>query len=177
MRMQLAVVAVTVFGLGLVACSPSAEQDASADPAMSKPSEPAIAKAPQSAPAAPVKSDDTWTTEGGMTVIKHYTGGGSEAVAGSPVTVHYTGWLLDEAAPEKKGKKFDSSRDRVTPFRFTLGAGQVIKGWDEGVAGMRVGGTRTLIIPPDMAYGARGYPPIIPASSTLVFDVELLGVE
>ena len=112
-----------------------------------------------------------------MTIIKHYTGGGTEAVAGSPVTVHYTGWLLDEDAPEKKGKKFDSSRDRVTPFRFELGARKVIKGWDEGVAGMRVGGTRTLIIPPDMAYGARGYPPVIPASSTLVFDVELLGVE
>lgn len=103
-------------------------------------------------------------------------GTGAEAVAGKQVTVHYTGWLYDEKAPEHKGTKFDSSRDRGQPFEFTLGQGMVIKGWDEGVAGMKVGGQRTLIIPGDMAYGSRGYPGVIPPNATLIFDVELLGV-
>jgi FKBP-type peptidyl-prolyl cis-trans isomerase len=103
-------------------------------------------------------------------------GEGAEAKAGQQVTVHYTGWLYDEAAPEQKGKKFDSSRDRGTPFDFSLGAGQVIKGWDQGVQGMKVGGHRTLIIPPAMGYGKRGAGGVIPPNATLVFDVELLGV-
>ena len=100
-------------------------------------------------------------------------GSGEEATAGKTVSVHYTGWLYDEAAPDHKGKKFDSSRDRGEPFEFRLGAGQVIKGWDQGVAGMKVGGQRTLIIPPDLGYGAGG---VIPPNASLVFDVELLGV-
>ena len=103
-------------------------------------------------------------------------GTGAEAVAGQNVSVHYTGWLYDEAAPEHKGKKFDSSRDRGQPFDFALGGGQVIKGWDEGVAGMKVGGQRTLIIPSEMGYGSRGADGVIPPNATLVFDVELLGV-
>jgi FKBP-type peptidyl-prolyl cis-trans isomerase len=103
-------------------------------------------------------------------------GEGAEAKAGQQVTVHYTGWLYDEAAPEQKGKKFDSSRDRGTPFDFSLGAGQVIKGWDQGVQGMKVGGHRTLIIPPAMGYGKRGAGGVIPPNATLVFDVELLGI-
>ena len=92
------------------------------------------------------------------------------------MTVHYTGWLFDEAAPDHKGRKFDSSRDRNEPFDFRLGAGEVIRGWDEGVAGMKVGGQRTLTIPPDMGYGARGAGGVIPPNATLVFDVELLDV-
>lgn len=103
-------------------------------------------------------------------------GTGAEAVAGQNVSVHYTGWLFDEAAADYKGKKFDSSRDRGQPFQFPLGAGHVIKGWDVGVAGMKVGGQRTLTIPSDMGYGARGAGGVIPANATLVFDVELLGV-
>ena len=103
-------------------------------------------------------------------------GSGAEAVSGRPVTVHYTGWLHDPAAADGHGKKFDSSLDRRSPFDFHLGAGQVIRGWDEGVAGMKVGGKRTLVIPPEMGYGARGAGGVIPPNATLVFDVELLRV-
>ncbi len=104
-------------------------------------------------------------------------GTGAEAVSGKPVTVHYTGWLYDESKPDKKGAKFDSSRDRQTPFGFPLGGGRVIKGWDQGVVGMKVGGQRTLIIPPEMGYGARGAGGVIPPNATLIFDVELIEVK
>ncbi len=103
-------------------------------------------------------------------------GTGADAAAGKAVTVHYTGWLYDAAKPDKKGQKFDSSRDRNEPFTFRLGAGEVIRGWDEGVAGMKVGGQRTLTIPPDLGYGRRGAGGAIPPNATLVFDVELLAV-
>ena len=103
-------------------------------------------------------------------------GDGAEATAGKMVSVHYTGWLYDEAAADKHGKKFDSSRDRGQPFQFPLAGGQVIKGWDEGVKGMKIGGQRTLVIPAEMGYGARGAGGVIPPNATLVFDVELLGV-
>ena len=103
-------------------------------------------------------------------------GEGAEAQAGMQVVVHYTGWLYDESAPDNKGSKFDSSRDRGMPFDFSLGAGRVIKGWDQGVAGMKVGGQRTLVIPPELGYGARGAGGVIPPNATLVFDVELLDV-
>ncbi|MHB8877918.1 MAG: FKBP-type peptidyl-prolyl cis-trans isomerase [Myxococcaceae bacterium] len=96
-------------------------------------------------------------------------GTGKEAKAGTKVTVHYVGTLTS-------GSKFDSSRDRGEGFSFKLGAGQVIQGWDQGVAGMKVGGVRKLTIPPELGYGARGYPPVIPPNSTLVFEVELLDV-
>jgi FKBP-type peptidyl-prolyl cis-trans isomerase FkpA len=104
-------------------------------------------------------------------------GTGAEAASGQNVTVHYTGWLYDETKGDKKGSKFDSSRDRNEPFTFRLGAGEVIRGWDEGVAGMKVGGQRTLTIPPQYGYGARGAGGVIPPNATLVFDVELLGVQ
>ena len=103
-------------------------------------------------------------------------GDGTEATAGKEVDVHYTGWLFDENAPDNKGQKFDSSLDRGQLFSFPLGAGHVIKGWDQGVAGMKVGGKRTLIIPAEMGYGARGAGGVIPPNATLVFDVELHGV-
>lgn len=103
-------------------------------------------------------------------------GEGDLAAAGKSVSVHYTGWLYDAAAPDQHGKKFDSSRDRNEPFIFPLGGGRVIKGWDLGVEGMKVGGQRTLVIPANMGYGARGAGGVIPPNATLVFDVELLGV-
>jgi FKBP-type peptidyl-prolyl cis-trans isomerase len=109
------------------------------------------------------------TTSDGLKYTDDQVGTGAVAEAGKNVSVHYTGWLLN-------GTKFDSSRDRGQPFTFPLGAGRVIKGWDEGVAGMRVGGKRTLIIPPDLAYGPRGTGPI-PPNSTLKFEVELLDVK
>jgi FKBP-type peptidyl-prolyl cis-trans isomerase FkpA len=96
-------------------------------------------------------------------------GTGTQTKAGDSVAVHYVGTLTN-------GKKFDSSRDRGSPFAFKLGAGQVIRGWDQGVAGMKVGGVRKLTIPPDLAYGARGFPPVIPPDSTLVFEVELVEI-
>jgi len=104
-------------------------------------------------------------------------GTGREAEPGFNVSVHYTGWLFDEKAADHKGKKFDSSVDRGQPFKFDLGAGQVIQGWDEGFAGMKIGGKRTLIIPSEMGYGARGAGGAIPPNATLIFDVELLDVK
>jgi FKBP-type peptidyl-prolyl cis-trans isomerase FkpA len=101
-------------------------------------------------------------------------GTGAEARKGQTVSVHYTGWLYDPNAADNKGQKFDSSRDRNEPFSFTLGGGEVITGWDEGVAGMKIGGTRVLTIPPSMGYGARGAGGVIPPNATLVFEVELL---
>ncbi len=113
----------------------------------------------------------TSETKDGLKIVDETIGTGAEAVAGKNVTVHYVGTLAN-------GKKFDSSRDRGTPFTFALGAGQVIRGWDEGVAGMKVGGTRKLTIPPELAYGSQSVGNgLIPPNSTLVFEVELLGVK
>ena len=109
------------------------------------------------------------TTPSGLIVDELTVGDGAVATAGQQVKVHYTGWLTD-------GKKFDSSKDRDDPFVFPLGAGRVIKGWDEGVQGMKVGGKRKLTIPPALGYGARGAGGVIPPNATLVFEVELLGV-
>ena len=108
--------------------------------------------------------------------IDTVVGDGKEATAGNHVDVHYTGWLFDDKAPDNKGQKFDSSLDRGQLFSFPLGAGHVIKGWDQGVQGMKIGGKRTLIIPSEMGYGARGAGGVIPPNATLVFDVELHGV-
>ncbi len=109
----------------------------------------------------------------GLQTIDTQPGTGAEARKGQTVTVHYTGWLYQNG---QQGAKFDSSRDRNDPFRFALGAGMVIRGWDEGVAGMKVGGQRTLIIPPELGYGARGAGGVISPNATLKFDVELLAV-
>ncbi len=116
----------------------------------------------------------TTTTPSGLQYEDTTVGQGAEAKAGRDVRVHYTGWLHDAAAPNQRGRKFDSSKDRNDPFEFSLGAGMVIKGWDEGVQGMKVGGTRVLTIPPQLGYGARGAGGVIPPNATLVFEVELL---
>jgi FKBP-type peptidyl-prolyl cis-trans isomerase len=133
-------------------------------PACSRPSEPGSSSfTPSKAPPLPEAPKS-------LEIKDEVVGTGAEAVSGKKVKVHYTGTLTN-------GSKFDSSRDRGEPFEFTLGQGQVIKGWDQGVAGMKVGGRRTLRIPPDLGYGAAGSPPKIPGGAGLVFDVELLGVE
>ena len=129
----------------------------------------ALAVAPLSALAA-----GEVTTPSGLRIIDVKPGAGPVPQAGQTVTVNYTGWLFVDG---KKGKKFDSSLDRGQPFSFTLGQGQVIKGWDEGLATMHVGGKRTLIIPPDLGYGASGAGADIPPGATLMFDVELLSVK
>ncbi len=103
-------------------------------------------------------------------------GSGPEVKPGQRASVHYTGWLYQEGAPETKGRKFDSSRDHGSTFEFRVGGGEVIKGWDLGVAGMKVGGKRRLVIPPDLGYGSRGAGGVIPGGATLVFDVELMGI-
>jgi FKBP-type peptidyl-prolyl cis-trans isomerase len=123
----------------------------------------------QTTPTSSASESGMITMPSGLQYQDLVVGDGAQAAAGDQVSVHYTGWLED-------GTKFDSSVDRNQPFDFTLGQGMVIAGWDEGVAGMREGGKRKLIIPPDLAYGAAGYPPTIPPSATLVFEVELLKV-
>lgn len=112
-----------------------------------------------------------------LKIIDQKVGEGESADIGNTVNVHYTGWIYDENAPDNKGRKFDSSHDRKAHFSFMLGAGRVIKGWDQGVKGMKVGGERTLIIPPSMAYGSRGAGGVIPPNATLIFDVELVGLQ
>jgi len=114
---------------------------------------------------------------GEFTKIDVKIGTGNEATPDKMVSVHYTGWLFDKFAVDNKGKKFDSSRDRPGNFTFPLGAGRVIKGWDQGVQGMKVGGQRTLIIPSSMGYGTRGAGNIIPPNATLIFDVELMEIQ
>lgn len=116
----------------------------------------------------------TVTTKTGLKYQDNKVGTGKTAEAGKIVFVQYTGWLYNDG---QKGKKFDSSRDRGKPFEFRLGRHMVIAGWDEGVAGMKEGGKRTLIIPSNLGYGARGFPPVIPANSDLIFDVELVEVK
>lgn len=114
--------------------------------------------------------------DNGLKYLLLAEGAGAAIEAGQNAMVHYTGWLYDESLPEGKGEKFDSSRDRGQPFGFPLGAGRVIKGWDEGVAGMKVGERRMLIIPADLGYGSRGASGAIPPDADLLFDVELLGI-
>lgn len=146
-----------------------------------KPAEPAAAPAaqtastPQPEPAAETPAT-TGTESMPMQKIELAPGAGAEIKSGQSALVHYTGWLYDAKAPDNKGQKFDSSVDRNEPFEFPVGGGMVIKGWDEGVVGMKVGGKRRLVIPPEMGYGARGAGGVIPPGATLVFDVELLEI-
>jgi peptidylprolyl isomerase len=132
-------------------------------------SSPSIAQSPISQETIAMNLDNAITTPSGLKYIDTEVGTGASPTKGQTVKVHYTGTLTD-------GKKFDSSVDRGQPFSFKIGVGQVIKGWDEGVATMKVGGKRTLIIPPDLGYGERGAGGLIPGNATLLFDIELLGV-
>jgi peptidylprolyl isomerase len=134
----------------------------------------ALAVAVGMAAAAPAGAQPVTTTSSGLGIIDTKVGTGPSPKPGQTVVVHYTGWLYEGG---KKGKKFDSSLDRGEPFEFPLGQGQVIPGWDEGVATMKVGGKRTLIIPPSLGYGASGAGGVIPPNATLIFDVELLKVK
>jgi FKBP-type peptidyl-prolyl cis-trans isomerase FkpA len=142
----------------------------------------AHAQSPAKAPASPPPPSSTTNSKFGAKVNELQTielkqGTGAEAVSGKAVIVHYTGWLYDPAAADGHGAKFDSSLDRMVPFGFFLGSGKVIKGWDEGIVGMKVGGKRTLVIPPHKAYGERGAGGVIPPNATLLFDVELIEVK
>jgi FKBP-type peptidyl-prolyl cis-trans isomerase len=137
----------------------------------------ALTAAPAAGSAASTPSTATTGTETmALQSTDLASGTGVQIQAGQTALVHYTGWLYDAAAPENKGKKFDSSVDRNEPFEFPVGAGMVIKGWDQGVAGMQVGGKRRLVIPPEMGYGAAGAGGVIPPGATLVFDVELVEI-
>ena len=169
------------LAMALAACSPRERSE----PAASSEAAPAASdtlsmaegvssdSAPSSSPVASkeaeVNDPELTTTKSGLKYKDLTAGSGATATPGKTARVHYTGWLVD-------GTKFDSSVDRGQPFEFKLGAGQVIKGWDEGVAGMKVGGKRKLVIPPDLGYGARGTGGVIPPDATLIFEVELLGL-
>lgn len=154
----------TVWLLALAACG-TAEQGTEAEQATAPSCDPPVVELNESVELAPGLM---------ATLLKH--GYGRRAEAGDLVGVHYTGWLFDPDAVDNKGDKFDSSRDRQQRFQFTLGAGGVIPGWDRGVECMRLGEQRFFKIAPEMAYGARGYPPVIPPNATLLFAVELLDV-
>jgi FKBP-type peptidyl-prolyl cis-trans isomerase FkpA len=135
-------------------------------------------KAESTTPKTSTKENSTMTAKiTDLQKIDTQVGTGREAEPGFNVTVHYTGWIYDASADGHKGKKFDSSLDRKQPFVFFLGGGQVIQGWDEGFAGMKIGGKRTLVIPSEMGYGARGAGGAIPPNADLIFDVELLDVK
>ncbi len=125
-------------------------------------------------PSQPQAAGKTMTTDSGLKFEDTQEGTGASPKSGDTCVMHYTGWLYEDG---KKGAKFDSSHDRNQPFAFVIGVGQVIKGWDEGVATMKVGGKRTLIIPPELGYGARGAGGVIPPNATLMFDVELLDIK
>ena len=157
----------------IVACSkkePAPESAAAPSAASQSTPQGASAETPASA------TTDTGTTVMPLQKTDLAPGTGAEIKSGQTALVHYTGWLFDAAAAENKGSKFDSSVDRNEPFEFPVGAGMVIRGWDEGVVGMKVGGKRRLVIPPEMGYGARGAGGVIPPGATLVFDVELVEI-
>jgi len=134
----------------------------------------ALAVSPVGTPTANAQAAKTMTTASGLKITDSKVGTGATPKTGQTCVMHYTGWLYQDGV---KGKKFDSSLDRGQPFEFVIGKHQVIAGWDEGVATMQVGGKRTLIIPPELGYGARGAAGVIPPNATLIFDVELLDVK
>ncbi|MGB9992838.1 FKBP-type peptidyl-prolyl cis-trans isomerase [Pseudoduganella rhizocola] len=165
----------SVLGALLIAAFACQAQTQTAPETPQPPVQPAAAEAP----AVPQEPEAVPEPEGAKLVIKDTrVGKGREAASGDMVRVHYTGWLYNFNARDGKGRKFDSSRDRGQPLELPIGVGKVIKGWDQGIVGMKVGGRRTLVIPPELGYGARTMGNgIIPANSTLMFDVELVGIK
>ncbi len=166
-----AVIALVAFTTG---CSKQAEENAPATEA-----DAATTEAPESTEEAAVtdtQDNEVFEITTGLTARILRSGDGQVAQAGDNVVVHYTGWLYDESAENNRGTKFDSSVDRGEHFQFSLGAGRVIQGWDQGVEGMAIGEVRELVIAPDMGYGERGAGNVIPPGATLVFEVELFGV-
>ena len=156
--------------IAVTGCQQQSGSSATSSSSTSSSTEAAPAPAPATQPTAAASGAKEVSMPSGLKFVDLTVGDGAIAESGKSVSVHYTGWLTD-------GTKFDSSVDRGQPFSFTLGAGQVIRGWDEGVAGMRIGGKRKLTIPSELGYGARGAGGVIPPNATLVFDVELLGVK
>lgn len=165
----------SVLGALLIAAFACQAQTQTAPETPQPPAPPAAAEAS----AAPQEPEAVPEPEGARLVIKDTRAGkGREAASGDMVRVHYTGWLYNFNAKDGKGRKFDSSRDRGQPLELPIGVGKVIKGWDQGIVGMKVGGRRTLVIPPELGYGARTMGNgLIPANSTLMFDVELVGIK
>jgi FKBP-type peptidyl-prolyl cis-trans isomerase len=174
--MKVESLAVALAALLVVGCSPGGKPTEPTAAAPAPAAAPADASAPAATSEAPAASASTGTQIMAMQKTDLAPGKGPEIKSGQSALVHYTGWLYDAGAPENKGKKFDSSVDRNEPFEFPVGGGMVIKGWDEGVLGMKVGGKRRLVIPPEMGYGSRGAGGVIPPDATLVFDVELLEI-
>ena len=173
---SLAITLIAIAAVAALAACSSKEAPATTSAASDSAAAPADTAAPSSE-AAPAAAATTGTENMPMQKIELAPGSGAEIKSGQTALVHYTGWLYDAAAPENKGKKCDSSVDRNEPFEFPVGAGMVIKGWDEGVVGMKVGGKRRLVIPPEMGYGQRGAGGgLIPPGATLVFDVELVEI-
>jgi FKBP-type peptidyl-prolyl cis-trans isomerase len=174
-KSQALALTVVLIASSLVACG-QRDKPAEAAPAAAAPATADTSAAPAPEPVADATAP-TGTETMAMQKIELAPGAGAEIKSGQTALVHYTGWLYDAAAPENKGNKFDSSVDRNEPFEFDVGKGQVIKGWDEGVVGMKVGGKRRLVIPPEMGYGARGAGGgLIPGGATLVFDVQLVEI-
>jgi len=162
-----------VLAVGLVGCGSDDTESTppDADTTTSRATEQAAPTESSADGPTPVADTAFTTADNGLRMYDFATGDGAEATEGSRVTVHYTGWLASDST------KFDSSRDRGEPFQFNLGVGEVIQGWDQGVQGMQVGGTRQLVIPPDLGYGSRGAGGAIPPNATLIFEVELLAVD
>jgi FKBP-type peptidyl-prolyl cis-trans isomerase FkpA len=174
-RNRKATIAAVAAALVLVACDRAEKEPAASAPPETAGATAAETQTPTGVEAAAAAEVPAMPAK--LEIVDQNVGTGPAIASGQTAVVHYTGWLYDQSAPEQKGTKFDSSRDRDDPFSFDLGQGHVIAGWDQGVAGMQVGGQRRLVIPAELGYGQRGAGGVIPPGATLVFDVELVAIE